>query len=275
MMILAYLGPPGTYTEEAAERHDSTAKRMPYPSVAAAVAAVENGKADEAVAAIENSIEGTVTDTVDLLIHETTLSIRRELVIPISHCLLAKAGTKPASIEVVYSHVNALGQCRRYLAEQLPKAQAVPALSTVKAVEEAKASARPAAAIAPERAAALYGVAVLAKGIQDNQVNATRFVVLAAKDHAPTGDDKTSIAFSFAEDKPGQLYRVMGEFANRNLNLSKVESRPSKESLGKYVFLLDVGGHREDRPVREAFEHVKALTSMWKVFGSYPRYKGT
>lgn len=273
MTVLAYLGPAGTYTEEAAERHDPTAQRLPFPSVAAAIAAVEGGEADEAVAAIENSIEGTVTDTVDLLIHDSRLSIREELVIPISHCLLAQAGAQLSAIEIVYSHPNALGQCRKYLAASLPKAQPVPALSTVKAVEEAKASLRPAAAIAPERAAKLYAVTVLARGIQDNQVNATRFVVLAEQDHAPTGDDKTSIAFSFAEDKPGQLYRVMGEFATRNLNLSKVESRPSKESLGKYVFLLDVGGHREDGLVREAFERVEAMTSMWKVFGSYPRFK--
>lgn len=274
MTKIAYLGPPGTYTEEAAERHKPGAERIPFPSVAQAIAAVESGKANQVVCAIENSIEGTVTDTVDLLIHETRLFIRRELVIPISHSLLAKPGVSLGEIEVVYSHVNALGQCRKFLAAKVPKAEALAALSTVKAVEEAKASVRPAAAIAPERAAKLYRVKVLAKGIQDSQVNATRFVVLAKRDHPPTGDDKTSIAFSFAEDKPGQLYRVMGEFANRNLNLSKVESRPSKESLGKYVFLLDVGGHREDAKVGAAFERVKSLTSMWKVFGSYPRFKG-
>ncbi|MSQ25202.1 MAG: prephenate dehydratase [Dehalococcoidia bacterium] len=271
---IAYLGPPGTYSEQAVLAYDGAAERSPFPSVMAAAAAVEQGKADEAVVAIENSIEGSVTDTLDMLIHDSRLSICKELVIPIDHCVLAKLGQRAAAVEVVYSHSNALGQCREYLAAHYPRAGVVASLSTVKAVEDMLASARPAAAIAPRRAADLYKVDVLAEGIQDRGGNVTRFVVLAQHDSPRTGDDKTSIAFSFAEeDKPGQLYRAMGEFANRGINLSKIESRPSKESLGRYVFLVDLAGHREDAPLRDALAQVASMTIMWKIFGSYPRFR--
>ena len=271
---IAYLGPPGTYSEQAALAYDAAAERLPFPSVMAAAAAVEQGKADEAVVAIENSIEGSVTDTLDMLIHDSRLCIRKELVISIDHCLLAKPGQRAAAVEVVFSHSNALGQCREYLAEHFPRASVTASLSTVKAVEDMLASARRAAAIAPRRAADLYKVDVLAEGIQDRGGNETRFVVLAQHDSPRTGDDKTSIAFSFAEeDKPGQLHRAMGEFANRGINLNKIESRPSKESLGRYVFLVDLAGHREDAPLRDALKQVSSMTIMCKVFGSYPRFR--
>ena len=271
---IAYLGPPGTYSEQAVLAHDAAADRLPFPSVMAAAGAVEQGKADEAVVAIENSIEGSVTDTLDMLIHDSRLSICKELVIAIDHCLLVKPGGRVAEVQVVYSHSNPLGQCRKYLAAHCPQAEVVASLSTVKAVEDMLASARPSAAIAPRRAADLYKVEVVAEGIQDRGGNVTRFVVLGQHDSPRTGDDKTSIAFSFAEeDKPGQLYRALGEFANRGINLSKIESRPSKESLGRYVFLVDLAGHREDAALGEALATVASATIMFKVFGSYPRFR--
>lgn len=270
---IAYLGPAGTFTEEAVLLYDATAHLIPLPSVPAVAAAVDAGMADEGVVAIENSLEGSVNDTLDVLIHESSLRIRRELVLPINHYLLVQPGTSAQEVQVIYSHPSALGQCRRFIERCFPKAHAVAALSTAKAVEEMKSSSVPAAAIATRRAADIYGVAVLAKNIQDNPANVTRFVVLAHEDSpTPTGHDKTSICFAFDEDRPGQLYGVLGEFARRDINLTKVESRPTKESLGEYIFLMDLAGHREDPPVKAALEGVRSRVGMFKVLGSYPRY---
>ncbi len=270
---LGYLGPPGTFSEEAALRYDADASRLPFPSFRAVADAVQTGMADEGVVAIENSLEGSVNDTLDLLIHEATLSIRWELVVPIEHCLLAKPGTQAPDVQVIYSHTQALGQCRGFLARTFPKAQLIASLSTVAAVEDALASKTTAAAIAPLRAASLYPVAVLARGVQDNASNVTRFVVLAHQDHAPTGADKTSLCFGFADDRPGILYKAIGVFALRGINLAKVESRPTKEALGEYIFLVDILGHRQDATIREALDELKGIASWLKIFGSYPRHK--
>ncbi|MBF8266925.1 MAG: Prephenate dehydratase [Dehalococcoidia bacterium] len=269
---VAYFGPAGTFTEAAALRYDPQAQLLPFSSIAAVAAAVDAGMAEEGVVPIENSLEGSVTDTLDLLIHESHLCIRHELVMPIEHCLLVRPGGSAQEVRVVYSHPQALGQCRRFIERCFPKAQAVAALSTAAAVEEMLQSQLPAAAIAPSRAAEIYGAEVLARGIQDHPSNSTRFVVLAHQDHPPTGRDKTSLCFSFEEDRPGLLYSVMGEFASRSINLVKVESRPNKESLGRYVFLIDLEGHREDPIVKEALHGVRAEASMIKILGSYPRY---
>jgi prephenate dehydratase len=271
---IAYLGPAGTYTEQAAIAYDPSADRVPQSSVHGVSEAVEQGTADEGIVALENSLEGSVTDVLDLLIHDSTLNVRAEVVIPIDHCLLVRPGTALDAVEVVFSHPQALGQCRRFIEERLRGAQIVAALSTVSAVEDMKKSDRPTAAIAPKRAAELYDANILMEGVQDHSGNATRFVVLAREDHPPTGDDKTSVAFTFEEeDKPGQLYMAMGEFASRGINLSRVESRPSKESLGRYVFLIDLVGHRTDPGVRDALEAIHTFASTLKLFGSYPRFR--
>ena len=269
---VAYLGPPGTFTEEAALLHDRAAQLIPFPSVPAVAVAVASGMAEEGVVAIENSIEGSVNDTLDLLIHESGVLICEELVLPIEHHLLARPGTEASDVKVLYSHPHALGQCRQFIERCFPRVDVVASLSTSAAVEEMMASAHPAAAIGNGRAAELYGAAVLAKSIQDQASNLTRFVVLATSDHAPTGVDKTSLCFTFAEDSPGVLVDVLQVFAQRGINLSKVESRPTKESLGRYIFLIDLDGHREDSQVSEALEIVRGKTSMLKVFGSYPCY---
>ena len=254
---VAYFGPAGTFTEAAALLYDPDAQLLPFTSITAVAAAVDAGMADEGVVPIENSLEGSVTDTLDLLIHESTLSIRHELVMPIEHCLLVRPGVSPETVQVVYSHPQALGQCRHFIEKCFPKAQAMAALSTAAAVEDMLGSDVPSAAIATSRAAEIYGAEILEKGIQDNPANITRFVVLAQGDHPPTGRDKTSLCFSFQEDKPGVLYAVMGEFASRNINLAKVESRPNKEVLGRYIFLVDLEGHREDPHVQGALAGVR------------------
>jgi len=270
---LAYLGPPGTFSEQAGLLYDAAAQLIPFPSITAVAAAVESGMADEGVAAIENSIEGSVTDTVDLLIHESRLVIRRELVLPIEHRLLSKPGADVSKVKVIFSHPQTLAQCRHFIERCFPKVDVVAALSNAAAVEEMMASSQPAAAIGTERAAQIYRADTLAKGIQDQASNVTRFVVLAPQDHPPTGFDKTSLCFSFAEDHPGVLCSVLQEFAERNINLAKVESRPSKESLGHYIFLVDLEGHREDTVVSEALAGVQKQTSLFKIMGSYPRYE--
>ena len=269
---VAYFGPAGTFTEAAALLYDPEAQLVPFASIAAVAAAVDAGMAEGGVVPIENSLEGSVTDTLDLLIHESNLSIRHELVMPIEHCLLVRPGASPEDVKVIYSHPQALGQCRRFIERCFPKAQAMAALSTAAAVEEMLRSEVPAAAIATSRAAEIYGAEILAKGIQDNPSNTTRFVVLAQEDHPPTGRDKTSLCFSFQEDRAGVLYAVMGEFASRDINLAKVESRPNKEVLGRYVFLVDLEGHREDPHVQDALAGVSEKASMIKILGSYPRY---
>ena len=271
---VAYLGPPGTFTEAAALRYAPDGQLLPFPTVAAVASAVDSGMAEEGVVAIENSLEGSVTDTLDLLIHESSLFIRQELVLPIQHCLLARPGTQSAEIRVIYSHPQALGQCRKFLERCFPRAQMVAALSTAAAVEELKERGEAAAAIGNRRAADLYQMEILAHDIQDTGYpNLTRFVVLAHTDHPPTGDDKTSLCFSFDDDKPGLLYGVIGELARRGINMAKVESRPTRQSLGRYIFLIDLDGHREDAPVMEALEALRAQASMLKIFGSYPRFK--
>lgn len=272
MTRIAYLGPPGTFTEEAAIRYAPDGLLISFASIAAVAEAVETGMAEEGIVPIENSLEGPVNDTLDLLIHDSELALRHELVLPIEHYLLVKPGTQVNEVQVIYSHPQALGQCRRFLERCFPKAQMMAALSTAAAVEETMASDKPAAAVAPRRAAALYGAQILAERIQDSPHNETRFAVLAPTDHSPTGDDKTSLCFTFAEDRPGLLVTALQEFAQRNINLAKVESRPTKTELGRYFFLVDLEGHRLDPKVAEALEGLRHHVSLLKVFGSYPRW---
>ncbi len=273
MTRLAFLGPPGTFTEEAALRYHRQAQLLPFPSIAAVATAVESGMAEEGVVPIENSLEGSVTETLDVLIHDSRLLIRSELVLPIEHCLLVKPGLKANDVKAIYSHPQALAQCRRFVERCFPKAEVVAALSTAAAVEEMLA--RPdAAALGNRRAAQLHGAEILAQGIQDRSDNLTRFAVLALTDHPPTGHDKTSLAFTFAvEDRPGLLVAALQEFSQRQINLSKIESRPSKERLGTYIFLVDVDGHRTDANLAEALKRVEAQCSFFRVLGSYPRYR--
>ncbi len=270
MTRLAYLGPPGTFSEEAAHRYDSSAELLPFPSEAAVVAAVEAGLADEGVLAIENSLEGPVTRSLDALIHDSQLAIRGEIVLPIEHCLIVRPGMTAQDVQVIYSHPQALNQCRKYLERCFPDARQEAALSNAAAVVETQKVAG-SAAIGPERAAELHGGEVLARGIQDHPHNRTRFIVLGLTDAAPTGRDKTSLAFTVAHDRPGTLVEVLHEFADRHINLTRIESRPSRQELGVYIFLIDVEGHREEPSLRDALAAVEAKAFFFRVLGSYPR----
>ncbi|MDO8614398.1 MAG: prephenate dehydratase [Dehalococcoidia bacterium] len=272
---LAFLGPPGTFTEEAALRYDpaGSATLVSMASITAVATAVESGLADEGMVPVENSLEGPVAETLDALVHSArALMIRSEVVLPIEHLLLVRPGQKADAVKAILSKPEAIGQCRGFLERCFPKAALEASLSTSAAVQEMMQR-QDAAAIANRRAAEIYGAQVLATGIQDRPHNLTRFAVLAREDHAPTGRDKTSIAFAFAvEDRPGLLVSSLQEFSQRAINLSKIESRPSKERLGTYIFLVDVDGHRSEGPLAEALERIKAQCSFFRVLGSYPRY---
>ena len=276
---LAYLGPPGTYSEEAARLYAGSmyggeAEPAPVPSLPAVIASVDAGEADEGIVPIENSLEGAVTFTVDLLIHESDLLIKNELVLPIHHCLIAKSGANIADDDVamVYSHPQSLAQCREYLLRRFPNAELMPSPSNAAAVGEMLNATKPALAIAGKRAAENYDVEIVDEEVEDNHSNATRFVVLAAADSAPTGNDKTSMCFNFDTNSPGILVSALTEFSSRGINLSKIESRPTRKSLGRYIFLVDIDGHKRDGIVRDALAAVGEQAAMLKVLGSYPRY---
>ncbi len=270
---LAYLGPAGTFSEAAAIKYAPAAQHLPYPPAAAIAHAVETGDADEGIVPIENSLEGSVPDTLDLLIHDSSLSIRAEVVVPIVQCLMVRPGQDVATVRAIHSHPQSLGQCRHYLEHRFPNAQLVAALSNAAAVQEMMAG-TDAAAIGPERSALLYGAQIVERGIQDRSPNETRFVVLAAADAPPTGVDKTSICFAL-QDRPGALLSVLQAISGRGINIRKIESRPSKESLGAYVFLVDVEGHRASPDVAAALDEIAGLSQSghFKVFGSYPRFQ--
>lgn len=269
-MRLAHLGPPGTFGESAASAWAPDAEYVAVASHAAVALAVTSGEADAGVLAIENSIEGSVSETLDLLIHDTDLCIAGEVVVPVEHCLIARPGTRRDELMVVYSHPQALAQCRKYLARVVPAARLEATLSTVAGVERALGEAG-AAGIGAERAASRLGGEIVERSIQDRAGNVTRFVVVAERDAPRSGRDKTSLAFKTAHDRPGTLVEVLSELASRGVNLTKIESRPSRDALGIYVFLVDLEGHREDPLVAEAILRVREKSSWLKVFGSYPR----
>ena len=269
-MRLAHLGPAGTFGESAAFAWAPDAEYLAVSSHSGVVAAVAGGAADAGVLAMENSIEGSVSEALDLLIHDTDLAITGEVIVPVEHCLITRAGTPRDAIQVVYSHPQALAQCRKYLERELPAARVEATLSTVAGVERALAT-DAAAAIGSSRAAQRFSAEVPASGVQDRAGNVTRFVIVAGTDAAPTGSDKTSLAFKTAHDRPGTLVDVLSDLASRGINLTKIESRPARDALGIYVFLLDFEGHRGDAVVAEALAQVRPKTSWLKVFGSYPR----
>tara|TARA_B100000029_G_scaffold227139_2_gene224966 strand:- start:2930 stop:3766 length:837 start_codon:yes stop_codon:yes gene_type:complete len=269
---IGFLGPVGTYTEQAALLYSSKSTLTPLPTITAVGEAVALGETDQGIVPIENSLEGSVTYTLDLLISQDRLSIYNEIVIPIEHYLMAIQGTETSDISIIYSHPQALAQCRTFLHSHYPNAQQVASLSTVAAVTDMKSSSITAAAIAPHRASQLHNVEIIGENIQDNSNNVTRFVVLSDTDHPVTGNDKTSICFAFDSDSPGSLYGTLGEFARRSINLTKVESRPTKELLGQYIFLIDCDGHRKDPAVKEALDSISSKVSSLRILGSYPKW---
>ncbi len=271
-MRIAYLGPPGTFSEEAVSRCDLArdGERCPCPTFADAYEATLNGEVDAAILPIENSLEGSIGATLDLLVHRPGLLIRRELILPVEQHLMAAPGLTLERITRVLSHPQPLGQCSQFLRNRLPGVPLEPTYSTADAARQV--AERPGAAAIGARAAAdRYGLAILAESIQDADENVTRFVLVAKSDEAPSGRDRTSIAFTLDRDRPGGLCEVLGEFASRRINLSKIESRPTKRAMGHYVFYVDFEGHRADPDGAEALAGVRRLVHTLYLLGSYPR----
>jgi chorismate mutase/prephenate dehydratase len=223
---------------------------------------------DAGVVPVENSIEGSVNQNYDLFFNYD-LKVCGEVIVKIAHCLIANPGASLDQIKTVYSHPQALAQCRSFL-EHL-KYEQIPAYDTagsVKLIKEQKLMS--AAAIASERAAEIYDMQILAKDIADNKENYTRFVILSEYDSPVTGKDKTSIIFS-AKHEPGSLYHTLGEFAKRKINLTRIESRPTKKTAWEYNFYLDFEGHRTEPKCAETLKALEKYTTFIKILGSYPK----
>ncbi len=269
---ISYLGPEGTFTEQACYLYAcDNWERIGFPEMHRVVAALVDGSVDEAIVPIENSVMGPVIDIEDFLVRSSNVQIKGEMLMGIEQCLIAHPDVELSEIKVVRSKPEALAQCRIFLDSHLPDAARVGTVSTVEAVYRVKTDAREVAAIGPRRAADLAALPVIRSGIQDRKNNVTRFVILANEDHTPTGSDKTSIAFSFMNrDTPGQLYMALEPFARRNINLTKIASRPQGDEIGNYVFLLDFIGHRTDLDIKETLAGLRELAPMVKVLGSYP-----
>ena len=270
-VTVAFLGPEGTFTHIAARRLFGLAARYTETAAIEGVFdAVRRSAVSYGVAPIENSTEGSVPYAVDALL-EGGLFISRELVLEASHCLLSLAEGL-TGVERVYSHPQALAQCRGWLAKNLSSAQLVQTSSASGAAREAAAD--PAsAAIGSGLAAELFGLPVLRERIQDRAENATRFVVLSREEAARTGDDKTTLAFALGDSKePGALRRALEIFDVTGVNLTRIESRPSRHRAWQYVFLVDLAGHREDENVARAIAQLRAQSESITLLGSYPRY---
>ncbi len=276
---LAYLGPVGTFTEQAVLSQPDLAAMdlVRFGSIVEVLRAVENAAVDYGFAAIENMIEGAVNATIDTLAFDADLLIQREVVMNVNLNLLVQPGVTLDDIEHVRSMPVAYAQCRRYLADNLSKASIEATNSTADAARELADSQRTdTAAIAPQRSAEVYGLEILAADIEDHPENQTRFV-LVGRDGitAPTGHDKTSIVIYQRADEPGSLVAILSEFAARNINLNKLESRPTRTGLGDYCFLIDCEGHIADQVVGDALRNIQMKHGRVKFLGSYPSAYGT
>jgi chorismate mutase / prephenate dehydratase len=264
---IAYLGPEATFTQQAAQKHfGQSAEYVPVKSIADVFDEVEKSRADYGVVPIENSTEGVVNHTLDMFM-ESDLVICAEREDEIAHCLLASQ-TSLKKIKSVYSHPQALAQCRRWLDSHLRGVPVHEAASTADAAAHATLDAA-AAAIASPLAAEIYRLKTLAERIQDSKHNVTRFLVIGRKTAGPSGRDKTSV-LAAVKDRPGALHDLLSAFKKEDLNLTKIESRPTKKKAWEYVFFIDVAGHVSQAPVKRVLDQLQDHCSFFKVLGSYP-----
>ncbi|OGO20427.1 MAG: hypothetical protein A2144_04520 [Chloroflexi bacterium RBG_16_50_9] len=268
-VTVAFQGETGAYSEGAAiQFFGHSVSLKPCESLEDAFRNVELGEVQYGIIPIENSLEGSISRAYDLLL-DSSLRVCGETEFRVSHCLIANPGTKLESIKKVYSHSQALGQSQAYIRHM--KFEVIPTYDTAGSVKMIKEKGiTDGAAIASARAAEIYGMEILAREIEDNPNNFTRFFVLAKQDSPPSGNDKTSIVFA-VKHKPGALYEFLKELANHKLNLTKIESRPTRQKPWEYNFYLDFEGHREDKVPSEVLERVKDFAIFVKVLGSYPK----
>lgn len=267
---VAYLGPRATFTHMACmQKFGSSAQYVPVHSIREVFSEVERGRANFGVVPIENTTEGVVNHTLDMFI-DSNLLIYGEILQEVSHHLLSKSGALE-DVKKVYSHPHAIAQCRNWLETNLPHVSVAEVASTARAAElcmEELSS----AAIASELAGQLYGLKVIKARIEDNLNNVTRFLVLSQKPPERTGKDKTSLMLS-VKDKVGALYDLLRPFASHGLNMTKIESRPSRRKAWEYIFFVDVEGHIEEERVKRAVEEITPRCLFLKVLGSYPAHK--
>ncbi|MEZ4600522.1 MAG: prephenate dehydratase [Syntrophotaleaceae bacterium] len=265
---VAFLGPPATFTHQAAlQQFGFSAQLVAQKSIPAVFDEVLRGRAPYGVVPVENSNEGVVSHTLDMFMR-SELQINAEIMLEIQHDLLSVSG-RMEDVRKVVSHPQALAQCRQWLEENLPDIPQFDVASTALAAQMA-AEDPSTAAVAGEIASSMYGLKTIKKKIEDNPNNYTRFLVIGRNLPAPSGRDKTSIMFS-VKDQPGVLYRMLAPFSERNINLSKIESRPMKRKAWEYVFFLDMEGHIGEPRVREAVDELSLCCQELRVLGSYPR----
>ena len=266
-MTVAYLGPQGTFSQEAAAKHfGAGASFAACPSIDEVFRQVETGTAGYGVVPVENSTEGAIGRTLDLLL-STPARICGEVMLPIRQCLMSGSG-KLADVRKVYSHTQSLAQCQQWLARKLPHAERTAVVSNAEAARLA-ARDRRAAAVGPATAAALYGLALIARNIEDEAKNTTRFLVIAQHDAAPSGKDKTSLILS-TRNVPGAMHELLTPLAANQVSMTRLESRPSRAGLWEYVFYMDVEGHQQDPDVARVLAELKQKASFIKNLGSYP-----
>ncbi|HOO53139.1 MAG TPA: prephenate dehydratase [Methanothrix sp.] len=264
---IGVLGPEGTFSEKAARKYSPGADLRYFRDFEEVIAAVEGGEVDIGVVPLENSLEGSVGMTLDALLCRD-VKITGEINLRVRHCLLGVGRSE--EVKVILSHPQALAQCRGYLKRRFPEAELRTTGSTSHAAKLAQEFSEM-AAIADAEAAGRYGLSVIERDVQDSDQNVTRFVVVGREAPEPTGRDKTSLAVYLERAEPGSLWEVLGEFATRGINLTRIESRPSKRGLGDYYFFIDLEGHVKDPQVEEALARIRERAAMTKVLGSYPR----
>ena len=273
MRNVAFQGEPGAYSESAVfQFFGSKAQAKPCRDFRDVFENVKNQEVSAGVVPVENSLEGSINQNYDLFF-SYDLKVCGEVIVKIAHCLIVNPGTTMDQIKAVYSHTQALAQCRSYL--EKTKWEIIPTYDTagsVKIIKEQKL--KNAAAIASQRAAELHSMQILARDIADNKENYTRFFVLSKEDSTPTGKDKTSIIFS-AKHEPGSLYNALSEFAKRKINLTRIESRPTKKTAWEYNFFLDFEGHRTEPQCAEALKALEKYAIFIKILGSYPKASKT
>src|SRR3989338_2594730 len=272
--MIGYLGPEGSFTHQALSSYLEKVKKKEeissFQTISQVIDSISSGKIQSGIVPIENSIEGSVGETLDQLSRASQkVTINHEVIIPIEHCLITR--TKNLNdVKKVIAHVQALSQCQSYLKRFLPDAVLEPAASNSLAVKIVSEVNNGLAAIGPKMAAEIYKVPVFETGINDEKENFTRFVVIGTETMKPAGKDKTTIAFGVPYDKPGTLVGVLNSFSNEKINLSRIESRPSRKALGEYIFYVDLEAHREDPALKRALSQVASEFSFYRWLGSYP-----